>query len=488
MQTDLTPLKTSSISFRPSSLAPALLLLMFFTLALSITPDTAQAFSSGPKFAGTQTACTFDYCPEAVGTNDSGCSSTSGGSAGTPSISLTNFGFSIPSSATSIDGILVEPKAVENVCGSPVIQLLKGGAATGSSKTFAPIHVTGTSTSCSSSGFVSVGGSTDKWGATLTRGDVVASGFGVKISRPAGCSNYLGIDAVRITVFFSIATPVCGDGFQTGPEQCDDSNTNRGDGCSAKCQSESALDSSQQKCVATLNTDGIGVVTAQSKLNTSCIQASAADLEHDPQACLTFDAKDTVLKATDKVTADANDLCEPPPPFGFTSNFAINHGAQDQTVALIGDVFGPDLNPFLYLKSTDKAKAGCQLAIAKAAQNLLLTKAKLFLSCKKSGIKVTADQQMLSGADLEACFDALNDDEKGTIAKAVAKITTTVNTQCAGLALAPLFPGQCSSALDFAACVDEQAECRVCRLFNGMDGLSENCDLFDDGLSNASCP
>ncbi len=480
MQTDLTPPKIRSGSFCLPSLVPTVALLLLFTLVLCTTRDIAQAFSSGPKFAGTQTACTFDICGYSTGPNNNQCS---GAAAGSQILSLTNFVFALPSSVTSIDGIVVEPKATQDSCANPSIQLLKNGTPTGSAKTFTPA----VSSACANSTFVSVGSSTDKWGATLTRNDINASGFGVKITSPAFCG-YLGIDTVRIKVFFSIATPVCGDGFITTPEQCDDGDTNGGDGCSAKCQAESALDSGQQKCVATLNTDGVNVVNAQSKVNASCIQASAAALELDPQACLSADGKGIVQKATDKVTADANDWCEPPPPFGFTSDTAINTTAKNQTIKLIGDVFGPDLNPFLYLKSTDKAKAGCQLAMAKAAQNLLLTKAKVFLGCKKSGIKVTADQQMLSGADLEACFDALNDDEKGTIAKAVTKISTTVNTQCAGLALAPLFPGQCSSALDFAACVDEQAECRVCRLFNGMDGLSENCDLFDDGMSNASCP
>jgi hypothetical protein len=50
------------------------------------------------------------------------------------------------------------------------------------------------------------------------------------------------------------------------------------------------------------------------------------------------------------------------------------------------------------------------------------------------------------------------------------------------------FPGACAARADFAACADERMECRICRMFNTMDGLTEDCDLFDDGVANASCP
>src|SRR5262245_17179137 len=186
------------------SLTPGLLYLALMTLWLGVGASTVLAFSQGPNFAGTQAACTFDLCGQSTGVNNNACSLVAG-SLTSDSISLTNFGFSLPSSVTSVDGILVEPKAVENQCGSPSIQLLKNSSPTGSSRTFSPVSVSGTSTACSSSEFVSVGGNTDKWDATLTRDDLNNSGFGIKITQPSICNNGLLIDAVRITVFFSIA-------------------------------------------------------------------------------------------------------------------------------------------------------------------------------------------------------------------------------------------------------------------------------------------
>jgi len=36
-------------------------------------------------------------------------------------------------------------------------------------------------------------------------------------------------------------------------------------------------------------------------------------------------------------------------------------------------------------------------------------------------------------------------------------------------------------------CVDRQIECRTCELFSGADGLTRDCDAFDDGSVNGSC-
>ena len=39
-----------------------------------------------------------------------------------------------------------------------------------------------------------------------------------------------------------------------------------------------------------------------------------------------------------------------------------------------------------------------------------------------------------------------------------------------------------------AACIDQTIECRGCLSMDALDGLSRNCDEFDDGLDNDSCP
>ena len=37
-------------------------------------------------------------------------------------------------------------------------------------------------------------------------------------------------------------------------------------------------------------------------------------------------------------------------------------------------------------------------------------------------------------------------------------------------------------------CIDERVECRVCLTLNAIDNLAVDCDAFDDGQINLSCP
>jgi hypothetical protein len=65
-----------------------------------------------------------------------------------------------------------------------------------------------------------------------------------------------------------------------------------------------------------------------------------------------------------------------------------------------------------------------------------------------------------------------------------------VRKKC-GSDYASLFPGSCSSEAtltEFATCIEVRVECRVCLGLNEVDGVDRNCDDFDDGKLNASCP
>ena len=58
--------------------------------------------------------------------------------------------------------------------------------------------------------------------------------------------------------------------------------------------------------------------------------------------------------------------------------------------------------------------------------------------------------------------------------------------------VAPEFQGECAGELNgaFASCVSSRIACRFCEGVNVADDISPpaDCDLFDDGLSNGSCP
>ena len=82
-------------------------------------------------------------------------------------------------------------------------------------------------------------------------------------------------------------------------------------------------------------------------------------------------------------------------------------------------------------------------------------------------------------------------DPKGKIARTcdpiIGKIRKAIDKKCVGIAGA--FPG-CGTddSAELAMCLDAAVECRVCLALNQADGLRIDCDGFDDGLVNGSCP
>ncbi len=238
----------------------------------------------------------------------------------------------------------------------------------------------------------------------------------------------------------------------------------------------------QQACINALNKAGTKVAATQAKENAACLKNAAAGVQPNAQACLTADAKLKVTKAMDK-TGDAEvKKCTTAPDFGRASVATINGGARNEEVNLVAEIFGPDLTPAVISAASDSIGAACQLAVMKAYEKVAATKLKVFLKCKKAGLKAGT---IFSQATLEACFDTVAAD--GSVAKAVAKLGPTITKKCPGVNIAAAFPGVCASAIDFPACVDTRVECRACLMLDAMDGLGRDCDLFDDGVANGSC-
>src|SRR5581483_9981120 len=119
-------------------------------------------------------------------------------------LKATNFGFAIPNGATIL-GVLVEIERVADpfiTVTDSTVKLVKAGAVSGNNKATATAWPT-------SDAYASYGGSNDLWGVALTPADVNASNFGVVIS--ATCTggsgaNFVGIDHIRITVFYTLPT------------------------------------------------------------------------------------------------------------------------------------------------------------------------------------------------------------------------------------------------------------------------------------------
>ena len=244
------------------------------------------------------------------------------------------------------------------------------------------------------------------------------------------------------------------------------------------------LSVAQQKCVNGINSSGVKVAMAQTQLNAACVKEGAKSGAAGTQTCLEADLEGKVSAAQAKVGAVATASCPQAPPFGFTGASAVNTSARDEALAMVSDLFGADLAASI-VPTTDVAGSKVQAAVLKACQGMLLTKASMFLKCKKDGLSGKSDLLVSSG-ELERCFDIVAADAQHKIEKSVTKLGTTIGKFTG--TLASVFPGSCGASANFVQCVEARADCRACRMFDAMDGLSEDCDAFDDGLPNSSCP
>jgi choice-of-anchor B domain-containing protein len=242
----------------------------------------------------------------------------------------------------------------------------------------------------------------------------------------------------------------------------------------------------QARCINALNKAGLKVAQTQGKEADRCIKDASRQKIPDAQACLTGDLKEKVLKARLRTLGLESKRClEDPPTIGYTSGTALNDAAVTHETALWQDVYGPDLQAAVILKTDDAVGASCQSTVARFYDKVMQARLKAFTDCKKTGLKLAA---IVSVATLEACFDEMLADVKGKVAKARTRFASKVTAKCAGVDRDAAFPGACVGAGDFATCVDERGACRACLLLNGMDGLARDCDLLDDGVADASCP
>jgi cysteine-rich repeat protein len=279
----------------------------------------------------------------------------------------------------------------------------------------------------------------------------------------------------------------CSNGITTAGEGCDDGNATSGDGCSYKCNVEQPLDADTRSCVNTVNVKAVGVAKTQAKLAQVCLKAAAGGSEPDAQACLTADPNLKLAKAKDKTTVAAALRCDPAPAFGFTSAAAANTAAETAQLDLIADLFGGDLTAAVIDATTDPAGAKCQAKVLKTVQKLSATQSKLFLKCKKDGM-ADSIEPIVSGADLETCFEIVRDDDI-TVPKVEAKLLDVLTGDCVGVDLAAAFPGPCAGPLPFAMsyCLTTRSTCHFSRMFNAIDGVNDFSDLTDDCVINGSC-
>ncbi len=267
-----------------------------------------------------------------------------------------------------------------------------------------------------------------------------------------------------------------------------------------------AVFNAQSYCVYKMNNDATAVVSAGGAGDAKCIRTNTGG---DATACVDDQADTT--KKEDRLLADFAFTCATPPAFGAnlgtccqggnndgdactgpgdcasgacTAGACISGAAEDAVNAVTHDLFGATVNvsdPF----------ERCQLAVAKAAANLHTTRWRAFTACKRRHIATLATE-----ADfVTTCLGPPQPDTSNKIAKSTARLAKAVSRRCIDRGAVPLstvFPGACASETDadYPACIGRQVACRFCRGARDADDIVAplDCDVFDDGTANGSCP
>jgi hypothetical protein len=242
------------------------------------------------------------------------------------------------------------------------------------------------------------------------------------------------------------------------------------------------LEKPEQKCVNSVNKGASKVAKAQGGDNSACIKNWGKGKTDKlgsgcstAECCLTADAKGKVNKAITKIKV-SDCVAVPGVPVEI---IAANIGALmvEKELTLIHAVFGTDLDEVLVV--SDKAVPGskdaakCQADAAKRMQKCQDSKFKNFNKCKKNAVKTNVENAPQLQA---ACLESI--DDGGKCGADMAK-------KCSGTPNDDLFPG--CAGQNLATCLDVKVECELCKALNRLDGLSRDCDDFDDGVINETC-
>ena len=252
---------------------------------------------------------------------------------------------------------------------------------------------------------------------------------------------------------------------------------------------------SHLQCIVGLNKGAGKVMKLQGREVLSCLKnASRERLLGTLENCFEDDLKGKVAKELDKLahTVGGFTSCQKadPPEFGYSSAFTGWRASIDKELRLVHSIFGSDLDSGVIV--TDKPGSKCQQGVWKAVQKCQDTKMKVFGSCKKNGLKGKVPPGLITSASelQDACLgvglEGMPDPKGKILKKCLGGIQKAIDKKCSGLVTAPLFPG-CAGPVS-QACLDTFVECEVCRALNEIDVLIRDCDEFDDGIANGSCP
>lgn len=251
------------------------------------------------------------------------------------------------------------------------------------------------------------------------------------------------------------------------------------------------VSSSDQQCITSFNKGIRQVAKTQAKIIRKCLHdfSTGALVTTTPEACLLLDpsgqrtANSNQLITSSALTCPAN-----LPAFGVTGARAAVVPAAVNPIDLVHASIGANLDTDLIPANPG---ISCQTSVINALMKCQDARIQEYLKCQKTGLRSGA---IVDGRGLESvCLgtgDAPQPDPRGKIAKAcIDGLGAVVPKRCATTDLAAAFPAcNTSNSAGLVACVRAKSGCKLCQLLNAADGLSRDCDRFDDSNGdNGSC-
>jgi len=266
----------------------------------------------------------------------------------------------------------------------------------------------------------------------------------------------------------------------------------------------------EQRCVEKMNNDARVVSDQSTKSDFKCIKTFESA---DATACVDDPAETKTQKKEDKLVNDFADLCSPVPAWGVnrlaccdggttpgapcgsalpcagggacTPGLCIAAAAEEGINVLAHDLFGASVA----VQAADQQK--CQWTVMKFAGKLFAERWRVVRFCKRDSFAA-----ILNDADLvTTCLGPPQPDPKDKITKRQTMLADKIQKLCIDKGVTPVgasFPGVCTAVADdtFDDCVAQRVACRFCRSLNRADAIAPplDCDTFDDGVGNASCP
>jgi hypothetical protein len=236
------------------------------------------------------------------------------------------------------------------------------------------------------------------------------------------------------------------------------------------------------RCVFRENTDASKVIARELRTDAYCVKTQVTNGGGDATTCV--DAIGSA-DAADKLAALFPFNCDPLPPWGANADpAAISGAAQTGATDLTHDFFGPQV-----LVPADPIVGKCTMKLFSTVTKAAPKAWKSFAKCKKyEFFSINNDQ------DLETT--CLPDTTMTAVLATVQAKLQAYGEKCAlgGVSISDYGTGACQSAPDaaaFADCLMSRTRCRLCQAFNVADAIDApgfDCDAFDNGAVDASCP